>query len=69
MSAVIVFRLKTSREVKIVKDDSNFDEEKFAKADIWSAQIPVVYCSGCHEIRGESEMIDGKPKCIYCCYE
>ena len=52
-----------------MKDDSNFDEEKFAKADIWSAQIPVVYCSGCHEIRGESEMIDGKPKCIHCCDE
>ena len=44
-----------------------YDPEKFAKADMLSAQIPVVYCPTCHEIRGRSEMIEGKPKCIYCC--
>ena len=43
-----------------------FNEEKYSEADILSAQLPIIYCSGCNEIRGESEMIDDEPKCIYC---
>ncbi len=46
--------------------NSDFDEKKYANAQILSAQIPVIYYPGCNEIRDEHEMIDGKPECRHC---
>ena len=46
--------------------DKGIDMETYADADILSAQIPVVYCPKCREIRGETEMIESRPECIHC---
>ena len=50
-----------------MNNSKKFDAEKYAKADMLSAQIPVVYCPGCHEIRGRAEMIEDKSCCVHCC--
>ena len=51
----------------MMTDDEKFDEEKYAQSDILSAQLPICYCSGCHEIRDEHEMIENTPCCVHCC--
>jgi len=39
--------------------------ESYWKADYYSTFLPIVYCSGCQEMRAVEEMVDDS-RCVHC---